>query len=420
MTYKELQQQCPMIANSKHLFNSRKEAFLAQAEFFRKRSFVLKLLKPNQATVLDLRYGITNGEMLTCKAISEKLGISGARVLQIEEKAIKKLAKGKYLTVLIRYTDDTFDDALVENFNKIDYQNLLRQDFIRIIQQDDFTIVKDIKIEDLQLTLDRNRLEMDSIKSKLNSRGIIYCSDLIKALKFYPSGNQFVNDMDLAYSTYYILIEGLCGLINNRNIVINSTENRLKFLEHKLGSERESAQKKEDKVQRKQQIKQDRLMQQMINESKRQDRCRDGLINPELLLIEDLNLSARPYHKLKQEGIHTLQDLLDNNGEFRFIKNLGDKSIKQILLKLKELGIDVKYNINIPINELDMNNPQSVRIEDLGFSAPIYNVLKRNRINTLQDILNINYDLEGLKRVGPTSKHKVEQRLLELGIEQNK
>lgn len=56
--------------------------------------------------------------------------------------------------------------------------------------------------------------------------------------------------------------------------------------------------------------------------------------------IEDLDFSVRAYNCLKRDGIYTLQDLTNKSeSEMMKIRNLGKKSLKEVLDKIKELGL---------------------------------------------------------------------------------
>ena len=56
--------------------------------------------------------------------------------------------------------------------------------------------------------------------------------------------------------------------------------------------------------------------------------------------IEDLDFSVRAYNCLKRAGIHTLQDLVNKSEtDMMKIRNLGKKSLKEVLDKIKELGL---------------------------------------------------------------------------------
>ena len=59
--------------------------------------------------------------------------------------------------------------------------------------------------------------------------------------------------------------------------------------------------------------------------------------------IEDLDFSVRAYNCLKRAGIHTLQDLVNkSDAEVMKIRNLGKKSLKEVMDKVKELGLTLR------------------------------------------------------------------------------
>ena len=59
--------------------------------------------------------------------------------------------------------------------------------------------------------------------------------------------------------------------------------------------------------------------------------------------IEDLDFSVRAYNCLKRAGIHTLQDLVNkSDSEVMKIRNLGKKSLKEVLDKVKELNLSLR------------------------------------------------------------------------------
>ncbi len=56
--------------------------------------------------------------------------------------------------------------------------------------------------------------------------------------------------------------------------------------------------------------------------------------------IEELDLSVRAYNCLKRAGHHTLQDLTSlSEAEMMKIRNLGKKSLKEVIDKIKEMGL---------------------------------------------------------------------------------
>ena len=59
--------------------------------------------------------------------------------------------------------------------------------------------------------------------------------------------------------------------------------------------------------------------------------------------IEDLDFSVRAYNCLKRAGIHTLQDLVNKSEtDMMKIRNLGKKSLKEVLTKIKEMGLSLR------------------------------------------------------------------------------
>lgn len=56
--------------------------------------------------------------------------------------------------------------------------------------------------------------------------------------------------------------------------------------------------------------------------------------------IEDLDFSVRAYNCLKRAGIHNLQDLVNRSeADMMKIRNLGKKSLKEVLDKVRDLGL---------------------------------------------------------------------------------
>jgi len=61
--------------------------------------------------------------------------------------------------------------------------------------------------------------------------------------------------------------------------------------------------------------------------------------------IEDLDLSVRSYNCLKRAGIHTVGDLIEKSeNEMLKVRNLGQKSLDEVIRKLAELGLSLRSN----------------------------------------------------------------------------
>ena len=59
--------------------------------------------------------------------------------------------------------------------------------------------------------------------------------------------------------------------------------------------------------------------------------------------IEEIEFSVRAYNCLKRAGIHTVQDLINKREvEVTKIRNLGKKSLKEVLDKVSEMGLEFR------------------------------------------------------------------------------
>ena len=61
------------------------------------------------------------------------------------------------------------------------------------------------------------------------------------------------------------------------------------------------------------------------------------------MTIEELDLSVRSYNCLKRAGINTVEDLINNSEEDMMkVRNLGRKSLEEVINKLHGLGLALK------------------------------------------------------------------------------
>jgi DNA-directed RNA polymerase subunit alpha len=61
-----------------------------------------------------------------------------------------------------------------------------------------------------------------------------------------------------------------------------------------------------------------------------------------VMSIDELELSVRSYNCLKRAGINTVQELCDKTPEDMMkVRNLGRKSLEEVLAKLKALGLSL-------------------------------------------------------------------------------
>ena len=61
--------------------------------------------------------------------------------------------------------------------------------------------------------------------------------------------------------------------------------------------------------------------------------------------IDELELSVRSYNCLKRAGINTVEELTNRTAEDMMkVRNLGRKSLEEVLSKLHELGLSLKQS----------------------------------------------------------------------------
>ncbi len=72
----------------------------------------------------------------------------------------------------------------------------------------------------------------------------------------------------------------------------------------------------------------------------KEDSKKDKLLE---MTIEELDLSVRSYNCLKRAGIHTAQELANRTeDEMMKVRNMGRKSLEEVVAKLEELGLSLK------------------------------------------------------------------------------
>ena len=336
MTWKELCVKCPIITHSEALYASQEEAMVAQAEFFKNHRFIFKTLTNNEAEVLRLRYGIDDDQFLTYAQISEHINLTRARIYQVEKKAIEKLRKMGRISLMIKYTDETFDESVLHDQVR-NYTSLIRHDILRTASQDALEVVEDVDIANLNIKLGKNPRILKRFMDKLSQNNIQTCGDFINKLKNYESIHQFYLDTGINYDEYNAFVSVLCDLITQGKVKITSQELRDVYFSHVELKDKRQIDIDLKKYRKQQEYK----LEKKLIESKRKDRLRDAKLCPEFLLIEDLRLSTRSYNALKAVGVNTLADLIAKKGQLHNIKNLGSGSIGEILRKTRAIGFEL-------------------------------------------------------------------------------
>ena len=72
---------------------------------------------------------------------------------------------------------------------------------------------------------------------------------------------------------------------------------------------------------------------------KKEDSGKDKLLE---MTIEELDLSVRAFNCLKRAGVNTVADLISKSpDEMMKVRNLGKKSLEEVIEKLQSLGFDL-------------------------------------------------------------------------------
>ena len=82
--------------------------------------------------------------------------------------------------------------------------------------------------------------------------------------------------------------------------------------------------------------------------------------------IDELELSVRSYNCLKRAGINTVEELCNMSSEdMMHVRNLGRRSLEEILQKLKDLGVKLEYDGSDQETYTEFNHPGRERCDQL-------------------------------------------------------
>lgn len=142
----------------------------------------------------------------------------------------------------------------------------------------------------------------------------------------------------------------------------------------------------------------------------------EPISDPTELSIDDVELSVRSYNCLKRAGIKTIGELCDMTMEDMMkVRNLGRKSLEEILTMLKDKGLALKDSDDEDEITGDVNT--NISIEELEFSVRTYNCLNRAGIRTLRDICKKTpEDMMKVRNLGRKSLEEVLAKLNEYGL----
>ena len=142
--------------------------------------------------------------------------------------------------------------------------------------------------------------------------------------------------------------------------------------------------------------------------------------DPRDIPLDELEFSVRTYNCLKRAGIASLGEICEKTmDDMMHVRNLGRKSLEEVLSKLKEYSLSLKdseeevtANTNGVSEELLEKD-----IDEMELSVRSYNCLKRAGINTIGDLCSKSLeDMMRVRNFGRKSLEEVLAKLKELGL----
>jgi DNA-directed RNA polymerase alpha subunit len=138
--------------------------------------------------------------------------------------------------------------------------------------------------------------------------------------------------------------------------------------------------------------------------------------------IESINLSIRVYHSLKKNKINYLSQLPNAVGNYRLLKNFGEKSLEEIFEKIELYKISLLNSIitkkaTIPrkgllVNGLEISEEEySVPIESLTLTIRVHNALKRAGIETIYELIEVLHKNIYIRNFGKNAILEVEEKI---------
>ncbi len=108
-------------------------------------------------------------------------------------------------------------------------------------------------------------------------------------------------------------------------------------------------------------------LNQFINEQDYMYEREEKVANKKLeKKIEDLDLSVRSYNCLKRAGINTVGELTQKTEEEMMrVRNLGRKSLKEVVTKLREIGLDLRRSYDSDYDYTEELDEDADASEDL-------------------------------------------------------
>lgn len=242
-------------------------------------------------------------------------------------------------------------------------------------------ICKDQNISILELS--------ENISSTLLSKGIDKISKLILV------GNAFLQFCDFSSEDINSIFYSLEGFLSSKNV---KQENENLIEEFDFSDSGEFAFLDDLDL-----FEEDTILEEVENVSSIDSQNTDFNKLP----LDVLNLSCRTYNCLKRAGVDNLGDLLEiSDVDLHKIRNLGVKSIKEIILKRNEV-LTGQMVLSSNLEEL-CEYYSNITINSMNLSVRSYNCLKNHGINYLVELFKMTpEDIRKINSLGSKSYNEI-------------
>ena len=400
----------------------------------------LNELSEKEQKALKLRYGLYDGNTRTLEEMGKEFNVTRERFRQIEAKAIRKVRASERFKNFVILGDNI--QEINEEINKREE----REDDIYsleklLIYYNESPNNQDVTLEELGIHLHDEVLEKyitsDNISNNIQSRVEKELKDyyynlgdnkkemLVLRKKrqqdfidiFEPAKREYLNNEDIFNPNYIIKGKEIKENNNNQDIPRKKSIDNLPvkfmtlvYLHHSGFNTIDDLSSKIETINVINSIKgiseddKEKIVKYMLNEKNSYNKFGKDRIN-----LEKLELSVRTYTCLKRKGINELSELLENFEsleDLKRVRNLGRKSLDEIIDKVHSLGYKFKFEIEpdqkqeeIEQKDISLLALDEIAISDLGLSVRSYNCLNRAGINDLSELLENFESLDDLKRV---------------------
>ena len=404
----------------------------------------LNELSEKEQKALKLRYGLYDGNTRTLEEMGKEFNVTGERFRQIEAKAIRKVRASERFKNFVILGDNI--QEINEEMNKIkeredDIYNLEKlliyynenpnnQDVTfkklgihfndRVLEkfiesESDYMIHTLIKSELKQYYWDLGDNKKEMLELRKNRH--IEFMDIFETLK-----REYLNNEDIFNPNYIIKGRKIKEIKNIQDVPKKHSIKELpvKFITlvylHHFGIH--SIEDLSNKVETIEEIEnilnsikgiveddKEKIVKYILD---KKNNCKESVEH--VTTLEELDLSARSYNCLKKgAGINDLSELLEkfeSLKDLKRVKNMGRKSLDEIIDKVHSLGYKFKFEIEpdqkqekIEQKDISLLALDEIAISDLGLSVRSYNCLNRAGINDLSELLENFESLDDLKRV---------------------